>query len=888
MSLYRRVLRLLSPDLERDYGAAMEDMFDSKRDDARRKGVLGLVIFTWREFGGLMAVSASHIISTIGQDTRQAARRLMRSPSFTIASVLTLALAIGANGAIYAVVKHVVIDPLPYADSDGLIELDHGAQRLKVTNGLGLTRGIYFHYLNRAQSIQSAAVYQSADRTLTGRGDPEPIRVTATTPSLAQVLGVAPVVGRWFTDEEGRPGGPAVVVLSHGFWTRKFGRDTNAIGQSIVIGDVPRQIIGVMPASFAFPDPRVELWTPEQIAPEMGFGLWSYAGVARLRDKVSYESARSELTTLLGGLAQAFPGDRGAIGNSDIGLSFTGRLLKEASVGNVRQALWMLLASVATVLLIACANIANLFLVRSDVRQREVAVRRALGAGRLELGQYFLSESFLLSAFGGGLGLGLAVAATRMLVTAGPSTLPRLREIQVDSPVIAYIALLSAIAAVAFGTIAFARSSFSYAALSDTGRANTVTRDRHRMRHVLLGGQVALALVLLIAAGLMARTFQNVRAIDPGFDVASALTFRIGLPARQFATRDAALAAHSQLLDRFKELPGVSGAAVTSCLPLSGGCHGNSLLIEGQPRVPGATLPIAVFRAVSDRYFETIGTRVLLGRGIDSNDVDHREPVAVVNDVFAKKFLGDRNPIGQRVASNRPPPSAGTMEPEWLTIVGVVANTPTRSVDESPIPTLYMPLSMGDGPDSPPGRIGPAISVLTYVLRTSTPPLDLVPQVRQAVLAFDGNLPIAQVASLQEVLDRASAQMQFTMVLLVIAASVSLLLGTIGIYGVMSYTVSRRTAEIGVRIALGAEPSGIAAQILKQGAVVTGIGMAIGLAAAFAGARFITSLLYGISARDPFIYVTTCGAVFGIALLACWLPARRAARLNPVSALRAE
>jgi predicted permease len=866
----------------------MEDMFESKRDDVRRKGAIELAAFWCREVGGLMTVSASHIISTIGQDARQAARRLVRSPSFSLASVLTLALAIGGNGATYAVVKHVVIDPLPYADSGRLIDLDHGAQRLKVANGLGLTPGIYFHYLRRAQSIQAAAVYQSADRTLTQRGDPEPIRVTSTTTSLAQVLGVAPAVGRWFTDEEGRPGGRAVVVLSHGFWTRQFGRDRNAIGQSIVLAGVPRQIVGVMPASFAFPDPRTELWTPEQIAPEMGFGNWSYAGVARLQDRVSYGSARVELTTVLGGLAQAFPGDTAAIANSDIGLSFTGRLLKETYIGNVRQALWILLASVAAVLVIGCANIANLFLVRSEVRQREVAIRQALGAGRLELGQYFLSESFLLSAVGGGLGLALAVAATRTLGAAGPSMLPRLQEIQVDGPVIAYIALISAVAAVAFGSMAIARSSWSYAALSDHGRANTASSRRHRLRHVLLGAQVALALVLLIAAGLIARTFQNVRAIDPGFDARSALTFRIGLPARQFPTRDAAIAAHGVLLEKFTELPGVTGAAVTSCLPLSGGCNGNSVLVEDQPRVPGATLPIAVFRAVSGGYFETIGTRILIGRGIDRGDVDQREPIAVVNDVFAKKFLADRNPIGRRVAANRPPAPDGALQIDWVIIVGVVANTPTRSVDEAPIPMIYLPLSRAEGPDSPPSRIGPGVAVLTYVLRTSTPPLDLVPQVRQAVLAFDDNLPIAQVASMQDVLDRALVQMQFTMVLLVIAAIVSLLLGTIGIYGVMSYIVSRRTAEIGVRLALGAEPSGIAGQIVKQGAVVTGIGMAIGLSAAFAGAGLIGSLLYGITARDPFIYATASGALFGIALLACWLPARRAARLNPVTALRAD
>jgi putative ABC transport system permease protein len=890
MSIYRRLLRVFSPALERDYGAAMEDAFAAKRDDARRLGPVRLFRFWIREFGGLMSVSISHVIASLGQDTRQAARRLWRSPSFTIASLLTLALAIGANGAIYAVVKHVVVNPLPYPASDRLIELDLGSQRLKVGGGLGLTQGIYFHFLNRGQTIQSAAIYQAADRTLTGRGDPEPIRVASTTTSLAQVLGVSPVVGRWFADEEGRPGAPAVAILSHGLWTRKFGGDPNAIGQPIVIADVPRQIIGVMPASFAFPDTRVELWTPERITPQMGFGLWNYAGVARLRDGVSLASARDELNTLLGanGLAAAYPGDRNALANADIGLFFTGRLLKEAAIGNVRQALWILLASVATVLLIACANVANLFLVRSEVRQREVAIRRALGAGRLELGQYFLSESFLLSFVGGGLGLGIAYAATRTLVRLGPSTLPRLREVQVDTPVIAYIALLSAIAAVTFGSIAIGRSSFSFAALGETGRANTATRQRHRIRHVLLGGQVAMAMVLLIGAGLMVRSFENLRAIDPGFDPNSALTFRIGLPDRQFPTRDAGIAAHHTLLETIAGLPGVTGAAVTSCLPLAGGCNGNSMLIEGQPRIPGATLPVAMLRAVSDRYFETIGTRIIRGRVIDRRDVDQREAVAVVNEDLAKRFFPDQDPIGRRIASSKPPGPNGELSVEWMTIVGVVANTPVRLITEAPVPMMYTPLSFGQGPDSPSRTIGPGVSTLSYVVRTSTPPLNLVPQVRQAVLAFDPNLPIAQVASLQDLLDRASAQMQFTMVLLAIAAIVSVLLGTIGIYGVMSYIVSRRTAEIGVRLALGAEPAGIAGQILKQGAIVTTIGIAIGLAAAWAGGRLMTSVLYGISARDPLIYAATAITLLAVALLACWLPARRAARLNPVIALRSD
>jgi predicted permease len=911
MLLYRLLLRLCPARMRREYGAAMEEMFARRLEDARASGrrarlwkremlaLLALAVSErWR--GGADAARTNDTIQKAGRmdrmslELRHAARRLLRSPAFTLTAVATLALAIGANAAIFAVVERVVLNPLPYPQSDRLTELDHGSVGLRVHSGLGNTPGLYFHYVERSRVLDSAALYRSVDRTISGDGEPERIRVTRATPSLASVLRVSPAIGRWFTEQEGTPGAPPAAVLSHSLWARRYNSDTTVIGRQLNLDGVATAIVGVMPASYAFPEANIDAWVAEPLARSMGFGLWNYSGVARLRDGATAEMARAELTGLIAGVPAAFPGDAGALGNVETRLTFTGRTLKEATIGSVARALWILLAAVGIVLLVACANVANLFLVRSEARQREIAVRRALGATRLGIARYFLTESVLLSIAGGALGLAIAAGAVRLLLAFGPATLPRLHEIHLDVVTLVFTAAVSVVAALACGAVPLWRSAQLASSLHEIGRGNTASRGRHRVRHLLMGAQVALALVLLVASGLMVRSLQKLRAIDPGFDPSSRLTFRIGLPNRTYQSLDAVVAGHHAILDRIAALPGVVRASATSCLPLAGGCSGNTVKIEGRAYPSGTTPPLALFRAVAGGYFETIGTPILRGRGIDRSDVERGERIVVVSDTLARKYFPGEDPIGRRLSSNRPPARAGqAVEPAWLTIVGVAADVPTRALagpnETTRLPLLFMPLSIASGPGGQGmGPIGPDASVMSYVVRTSVAPENILASVRREIDAVDKSLALAQVRTLQHVVDGAAAQMAFTMGLLAIAAAVTLILGAIGTYGVMSYIVTQRTGEIGVRLALGAEPGNVAGMIARQGGLVALTGAAVGLGVAFAGSRLIGSLLYDVSPRDPGVFAATTAILVAVALAACWLPARRASRLSPIEALRTE
>jgi putative ABC transport system permease protein len=817
-----------------------------------------------------------------------AARRLRRSPAFTAASVLTLALAIGANAAIFAVVEHVVLNPLPYPASDRLIEVDHGSQRLNVPDGFGITSGLYFQYSERSHTLQDIAIYQPDHITMTGEGDPERLRLVRATPSLLWVLRVQPALGRWLNEAEGQPGAEPVAILSHRLWTRRYGRDPNVLGRSVLLDGIPTRIVGVMPGSFAFPDENVDLWIPAQVTRTMGFGLWSYQCVARLREGVTITDVRRELPALIADVPRAFPGDAGAAGNVDTRLIAVVTPLKERIVGGVERALWILLAAAGLVLLIACANVANLFLVRSDVRQREIAIRRALGAGRLGITRFVLAESVLLSAAGGLCGAAIAWGAVALLVRFGPATLPRLNEIRIDGVAVAYAATLTALTGLVFGMLPVYRRGSTAAALQEAGRMSTAGRSRAGVRQLLMGAQVALSLVLIIAAGLMVRTFQNLRAVDPGFEPASALTFSIGLSDREYPHREQAVAVHQRILDALAGLPGVRSASASTCLPLAGGCYGNTVRVRGRVLPPGAVPPVALFRAVAAEYFETMGMRIVRGRGLNRQDVERHRPIVVVDQAFVDEFFPNENPLGKYIASNRPPERPGEQPVlEWLEIVGVTSRTPLFTlVDSRSFPQLYMPMSIASPETTTPSLAGPNLAVMHYVVRSAAPIAGLLPSVRRAVSTVDAGLALAQVRSLQSILDEASAQTAFTMALLAVAAMVALSLGVVGIYGMTSYLVTQRTPEIGVRVALGAEPHSVARMIVKQGGAVALAGIAVGLAAAFLGSRLIESLLYGIDARDPAVFIVAAIGLFGVALMACWLPARRAAHLDPIAALR--
>jgi predicted permease len=793
--------------------------------------------------------------------------------------VLTLALAIGANVSIFAVVQRVLQNPLPYGDPDRLIALDYAVPAQHVSSGLtSMSWQLYHQLADHAQTLGGIAAYDTGDVTVTGVGEPERIRVSHATPTLASVLRVDTAIGRWFSSEEGVPGGPEVVVLSHGFWARHFAGDPSILGRRVVLNGLPATVVGVMPPAFVFPEPGIEMWLPAQSTRASASFLFLVTGVARVRDGVTLADARAEITTLIAALARVSPNQYGIVS--------TALPLRDAMVGRVADMLWMLLASVGLVLLVGCANVANLFLVRSEARQREIGVRQAIGASAGRIAHYFLAESALLSIAGTAAGLLLAWGAVRLLVVLAPAGLPRLEEVRLDGVVGLFAVAVSVVATLALGAIPLVRLAPLPFSLHESGRGQTASRGRHRARHVLMASQVAFALVLLVGSGLMVRSFQKLRAVDPGFN-ATALTFRIGLPEREYATRQAAVAAHQAIIDRLSTLPGVTGVATSTCLPLAGRCFGNSLIVEGQPPRPGLRR-VASFRAVSGGYFEIMGIRLLRGRTIDRAMVARSEQSVVLNKALADSLFPGEDPIGKRVRSSTPPTSPLGIPP-WLTIVGVVADTSAASLSEpAPVPQLYMPATIAGGPDIPMNAlIGPNVAATSYVVRTATA-IDVTAAVRRAVAAVDPNLAVAQVRTLRDILDRASAQMAFTMILLAIAAAVALALGIVGIYGVMSYIVSQRTGEIGVRLALGAAPERVARMIVRQGVSVALIGVAIGLAAALAASRVMASQIYGVSPRDPVVFAATTTVLMTVVLVACWLPARRAARLNPLEALRGE
>jgi putative ABC transport system permease protein len=819
-------------------------------------------------------------VERLWQETRHAARRLLRSPGFALATLLTLALAIGANVSIFAVAYRVLLNPLPYGASDRLVALQFSMPSRSVPTVYFIPSRLYFQYLGRARTLSGLAMYMGANEvTLTGQGTPERIRVARTTSSLASVLGVAPAHGRWFTESEAAPGASQVAVLSHGFWVRRFAQDPGVVGRPVSLDGVPTVVVGVMPSSYAFPDSRVDAWMPAPFATSTtATDAYMFAVVGRLRDGATIAEARSELTRLAVDLDPSYPNNGYRV------LASTATTLLDATVGSIAATLWILLSAVGLVLLVACANVANLFLVRSEAKQREIAVRRALGAGNRAIARYFLTESALLCIGGGAIGLSLAWSALRVLVAFGPVNLPRLNEVGLDEVVLAFTFVLTLVSALVLGSIPLLRFAPVIQSLRESGRGSAAGQGRHGARHFLMGVQVAMALVLLVASGLMLRSFQKLRAVDPGFDATSTLTFRIGLPRVDYPDRGKMVVTHRTVVDRLSALPGVSSVSASTCLPLSEGqlCQGGPLFIEGHPFPPGTIAPFVAIRAVDGGYFETMRTRVLRGRGIDRSDIDREEPVAVVNQALVNVAFPGQDPIGQRVRFGNPSLARGS--PEWLSIAGVVVNTPIFGLAEAnPFPQLYMPMFA-----SRTVNVAPRLDAMSFVMRTTLTPAALTEPARRAIGEIDSNLALGQVRTLQDTLDRAAAPLAFTMVLLAIAASVSVTLGVIGIYGAMSYIVTQRTGEIGVRLALGAEPGNVVRMIVRQGGIVAVAGLTVGLAAAVAGGRVIESLLYGVSPRDPGVLAGTTAVLLSVALLACWLPARRAALLNPLDALRTD
>jgi predicted permease len=895
---HRLLLRLHPRAFREEFGCSLEETLRQRARDVEDGGVAarlrhwaqetwGLLTSLLRErlaqvvlrgdriVGSLPRGSGISAMEKLLREIRHALRRLVKAPVFTASAVLTLGLAIGANVAIFTLVRRVVLAPLPYAESDRLVLLSHGAQ-LEGFSSAGISTGLYAHYLERSHSFEGMALYFMGETTLSGDGDPERIRMGLGMPSLLRVLGTSPQLGRWFSEAEGAPGASLAVVLTHAFWVRRYGGDAAVLGRRIELGGQEAEIIGVMPEDFAFPDRTAEAWTPFLYDPgAVRAGGFEILGVARLRSGVSAETARVELNQLIARLPERFPGDpiaRALVDDARLYSNLT--TLKTAIIGPIEQTLWILMGAVVVVLLVACANVANLFLVRADIRQREVALRRALGASRNSVAGFFLSESGMLALLGGVLGVGLAAASVRLLVTLGPQDLPRLNEVRIDGAVLGFAAALSALSALAFGSIPMLRGGALAPLLQETGRGNTTSSPRMRARHMLMGGQVALALILLVASVLMGRSFQRMLHVDPGFQADNALMFRAGLSPLDHPTSTEVAMFHNELIERVSALPGVTGVAMTTCPPLGGICTWDPLTVLDRPAKPGEIGAITSYRWVSPGYFETLGIRLMAGRYFEAGDFENAKN-AIIDERLAQKYFPGEDPLGRRVER--------VMEDDPYVIVGVVQHVAVNSLtDADPPPELYMPY-----PAEPPAD-GIADRNAAYIVRARVPPLDLVPQIRRIIGEMSPATAMSRVSTLEDTLRQARAPMAFTMMLLAIAAGVALLLGVIGIYGVITYAVSQRTGEIGVRLALGARPRDVAAMVVRQGGVVTVAGILLGVAGALTTTRLMSALLFGVSPSDPLTYGSVAAFLAATALLACWIPARRAARLNPLVALRTE
>jgi len=816
---------------------------------------------------------------------RPVLRRLARAPGFTAVSILTLGLGIAGTTAAFTVVNAVLLRPLPYHDPEQLVQLWHTAEGLGIPQ-VEQSDASYWQYRTKAtRSFESIASYRNVSLTLTGGQDPERILSAEITASLIPTLGVRPLMGRNFSEEEDRPNGPAVAMISHSLWQRRFGGDQSIVGKTIQVDGVAREVVGVMPATFHFPDATDELWIPMQVDPaNLNTGSFNRNAIARLRSGVTLEAAAAEMTPIMMRLPEDVPGLMTTRMLEQAKLRVVLHRLRDDVVGDIRPILFTVLGTVGLVLLIACANVANLFLVRAEARTKEIAVRSALGASPGAVARLYLAESLVLSAAGAVVGVGLAYAGLRLLLRLAPDGLPRASEIAIDATSLGVAVAIATVTGLFFSVVPFIRAGKAELTptLRDGSRGSTSGRERQRVRNSFVVAQVALALVLLTGSGLLARSFQQMRAVDPGFDANGVLTLRLTLPASTYRTTGDISRFFHGLTTRLAALPGVQAAGATSKLPLwPDGSSNNGVWVEDRRTRPDELPSVHSTAGVTADYFRAMGIPFVEGRTFRDDGSARPSREAIVGQAFAKHFWPDGSAIGRRVKTGGP-------DGAWSTIVGVVGdvhdNAITRPVDEM----IYLPVvqTLQPQPGSPDSIF--AEPSMTLTIRTAGDPLALFPLVRREIWDMDRALPLVNVRELSGVVSNAMARTTFTLIMIGAAAAVALLLGAIGIYGVISYTVSLRTREIGVRMALGAQTGEVRGMIVRQGLVLAGIGAAIGLAGALGLSRLISSLLYGIAPHDPITLGGVTLSLLTVAAVASWLPAMRAAKIDPIEALRAD
>jgi putative ABC transport system permease protein len=816
------------------------------------------------------------------QHARYALRRLGAAPGFTTAVLAMLALGIGATTAVFSVVYGVLLRPLPFGEPDRLVALSHSIAISGITR-VEQSDGTYMLYRRHARSFESMGAYRERDVNLGALGgqemDAERVSAATVTASLLPTLRAAPVLGRGFRADEDRKGAAPVVILSSGLWHRKFGGDPSVVGRRLVVDGLAREVIGIMGDGFRYPTAHTAVWVPLVLDPADASPLsFNFNGVARLKPGYTAERARAELAGYLPRLLDEFPMPvpREMLEKAQLRPLVTP--LRDAVVGDVGRLLWILLGAAALLLLIACANVASLFLVRAEGAHREIAVRMSLGAGQRAVLAQYLAEALLLALGGGVLGVVMAFAGIRALRTLPAGVeLPRLHEVGLDGRVLLAAAAASALSALAVSLLPVlrARRISPAVVLKESSRSATAGRDRQRARSALVIAQVALALVLVAGSALMVRSFAGLRQVRPGFDARNVLTLRISLPRGKYADPAVTLALWEGLLAQVRALPGVRYAGVTDWLPLTDDHNDSAVQVEDHPLPPDEVPPDHTLSAVSADYFAATGVPLLRGRGFGSEDAAHPSTDVIISRSFAERYWKGGDPIGKRLRQG--------LSGHWSTIVGVVGDVHLTSLEKPADEMIYFPFATpaqdGGGTDVP--------HVAAVVVKTSGgDPAQLAPAVRAIVRRLDPALPTFDERPMEVLLRDAVARTRFVLLMLGIASLVALAIGAVGLYGVLAYGVSLRRREIGVRIALGATASEVSRMIARRGVALATAGVAAGLVAAVALTRFLHGLLYGVSPTDPLALAGTSVMLLGVALLATWLPARRAAMVDPMEALR--
>ena len=824
----------------------------------------------------------SDLFDAIVRETRQSARTLVRNRGFTVTAILTLALGLGAATAIFTVLDAVVLRPLPYPNADRLVELTSPVPKFKGDTLWGIARHEAFYFRDNARSLSDIGLYQNDELTVGGDGSdrpPERARALRVTASLFHVLGVKPEAGRLIIADDNRLRRSNVVALSHDYWERRFGGRTDVLNTTIDIEGFPVTIVGIVPASAQLPDTKTDLWLAASAYPgQEAFNNHSWNAIGVLRDGFTAKAAERELAPLTARLPELFPNAEPTNFVKNTGFRTQVRYLRDAVVGDVmRRALWILFASVLVVLLIAAANLSNLFLVRIDARRREMAVRAALGADRFRLAVKYLSESMLIALAAGVLAVLLAQLGLRALLALAPADLPRLSEVHLGAREMAFAAGGACVAGLFLGLVAlFGRNVVDLALLREGGRGLTLSRSRHRVRGTLVVSQIALSLVLLAGAGLMLRSFQNLRAIQPGFDPTGVLTMSISIPQSTYGKdyhRTSAF--YEQLAARVKALPGVTQVGFSEKIPLEGRNLCTGINIE-MPNSQGVHGDCPTTSMVSPGYFEAMGIKVD-GQPLTWSGMDNQDGAMIVSRAFADRAWPDQSAVGKGIRhyGGKPP---------WYRVSGVAADVLADGSDKPPVAIVYFPMLALDSA----GLWGAPTQMSIAVRTTASDPSVLVPAISRAVVAIEPRAATSNPQTMATIVARSMATRTFTMLLLGIAAAIALFLTVVGLYGTISYVVGQRRGEIAIRMALGAQVRQVARMVMQQSLTLATLGVLVGVLGALTSMRVLQSLLFGVSPTDPLLLVGASLLLLGVAALASFAPSQRAARVEPAEALRSE